>query len=170
MIAPNYEKAREAATELLNKFSIVEPIIPVDEIAQREGINIKYFRPGDSEDFKKVSGFYDKTSKTIYVNAEDTPTRQLFTIAHELGHVKLEHKPEQFDVLYRFATTIDKNPIEQEANSFAANLLVPESMLKEARDKYKLTANASNSLAGLFGVSQEVMKYRLRWIKNGKNL
>ena len=164
MITPNYEKAIKEAGLLLSKFDITEPVIPVDEITQKEGIIIKYFRPNRDTELSGISGFYDSKSNVIYVNADDTPTRQSFTIAHELGHFKLGHKPNEFDVLYRFATTIDKNPIEQEANCFAANLLVPEKMLEEVMKKYKLTEN-DQLLADIFGVSLEVIKYRLKWIK-----
>ena len=169
MAPPNYKKAKDGATKLLSDFDIKDPIVPVAEIAQRKGINLKYFKP-DSLELEKISGFFDPSSKTIYVNSEDPPTRQFFTIAHELGHFELEHSPEQFGVLYRFATPIDKNPIEQEANNFAANLLVPEDMLIKVMEKYGLTANDFIVLADIFGVSPEVMKYRLRWmIVNGAN-
>lgn len=160
---PNYKKARDEALRVLNTFEIKDPVIPVAEIAQREGLTIKYFKPDDGSELQKISGFFDPASKTIYINSEDPSTRQMFTIAHELGHFELKHEPEQFDVLYRFATPIDKNPIEQEANTFAANLLVPEEMLKKVREKYKLTTNDFIALANIFGVSPEVMRYRLQW-------
>ena len=160
---PNYQKAKDEALRLLNTFEIKDPVIPVAEIAQREGITIKYFKPDDNEKLQKVSGFFDPVSKTIYINSDDASTRQMFTIAHELGHFELKHEPEQFDVLYRFATPIDKNPIEQEANTFAANLLVPEEMLRKVIEKYNLTSNDFIALANIFGVSPEVMRYRLQW-------
>ncbi len=169
MNTPDYKKATDTALMLLKSFEIRGPVIPVDEIAQREGIAIQYFRPDHDKKLEKVSGFFDPDSKTIYVNSADTPTRQLFTIAHELGHFELQHNPSQFDVLYRFATPIDKEPVEQEANCFAANLLVPEEMLAKIMKKYNLTANDFQTLADLFGVSAEVMKYRLRWILNANN-
>ena len=81
----------------------------------------------------------------------------------------MKHEPDKFDVLYLFATPIDKDPVEQEANCFAANLLVPDDMLKRTMEKYDLTKNDFSVLANLFGVSAEVMKYRLRWMMNGAN-
>jgi Zn-dependent peptidase ImmA (M78 family) len=166
---PNYKKAEQLAVTVLSQLEINDPIVPVDEIAQRQGLSIKSFKPDDDEEMKKVSGFYDPESKTIYVNADDAPTRQLFTIAHELGHMMLGHEPGKFSVLYRFATPIDKDPIEQEANCFAANLLVPKNMLTDTMRRYGLTENDTKPLASLFGVSIEVMKYRLQWMRNEKN-
>lgn len=172
MIAPNYQKAKSEALKLLNEFEINDPIIPVEEIAQRRGVSLKYFKPNDDKGLglEKISGFFDPASKTIYVNSADPPTRQLFTIAHELGHSELGHRPEEFDVLYHFATPIDKNPTEQEVNSFAANLLVPKKMLQKVMTEYRLTPNDFIALAGIFGVSPEVMKYRLQWMTmNGRS-
>ena len=160
----DYTKAKNTATSLLSNFSITEPVVPVAEIAQREGLGIKYFKTDNNEDLKRVSGFLDEKTKTIYVNSEDPLSRQSFTIAHELGHFKLQHKPEEFGVLYRYATPIDKNSLEQEANCFAANLLVPENMLVEVMNRYKLTENNGSLLADIFGVSPDVIKYRLLWI------
>ncbi len=164
MNQPDYAKAKNTAVDLLSKFSITEPVVPVAEIAQRIGLGIKYFKPDDDENLKKVSGFLDGKTNTIYVNSEDPTSRQSFTIAHELGHYKLQHKPEEFGVLYRYATPIDKDSFEQEANFFAANLLVPENMLVEVMNKYKLTENDGSLLADIFGVSPDVIKYRFLWI------
>jgi Zn-dependent peptidase ImmA (M78 family) len=165
----NYTKAEEKAKELLEEYVITEPVVRADEIAQRKGLAIKYFRPDDNEGLKNASGFFDPNTRTIFVNYEDPPTRQLFTIAHELGHFELGHNPKEYGVLYRFATPIDKDPKEQEANAFAANLLVPEKMLDETMKKYSFTNLDVIPLARLFGVSSEVMRYRLRWTRQNAN-
>ncbi len=163
----NYQKVKEIATNLLDSFDIAEPIVPVAEIAQRKGLELKYFKPDSDENLKKVSGFFNEKTKTIYINSEDPPRRQSFTIAHELGHYILQHQPNQVGVLYRYATPIDKeDPLEQEANYFAANLLVPEDMLTKVMKKYNLTENDGSLLADIFGVSLDVIKYRLPWISN----
>lgn len=163
LIKPNYKEAKNKAAEVLEKFNISGTIVPVEEIAQREGISIKYFF-SDTEMSRKVSGFFDPKTKTIYINSDDPPTRQSFTIAHELGHFELGHQPDKYGVLPRFASPIDKDPIEQEANCFAANLLVPEDKLSETMDHYNLTKQDTSLLADLFGVSLEVIKYRLKWM------
>lgn len=160
----NYKRAKNKAENILNDFDIKEPVVPIKEIAERRGLSIKYFNPDGDEALKKVSGFYNDKNHIIYVNADDSSTRQLFTIAHELGHKELGHATDDFSVLYRFATPIDKNPLEQEANCFAANILVPEKMLISTMSLYDLSKDDTQTLATLFGVSYEVMKYRLQWM------
>lgn len=54
------------------------------------------------------------TSKLIYVNDKDRLERQNFTVAHEIGHQVLEH-PEGEETTWEH---------EQDANDFAANLLL----------------------------------------------
>lgn len=159
---PNYKNATETALKLLKEYKIDEPIIPVFEIAERLGVNVVFADMPDK--LKDVSGFLDPETRTIYVNHDDPPTRQAFTTAHELGHFILNHEPDEYGVLYRYATPIDPNPIEQEANCFAANLLVPEEMLKKIMSKYSLTTDDVELLAKFFGVSTYVMKYRLKRI------
>lgn len=158
----DYRKAKFEAQRLLGKFDVCDPIVPVFEIAKREGLQIVYFTPEDK--LNDVSGFFDPKTNTIYINKSDSPQRQHFTIAHELGHFILKHESNKYGVLPRFATPIDKNPIEQEANCFAANLLVPEEMLKQTMEIYHLSKDDVESLSRLFGVSYDVIKYRLRWL------
>jgi Zn-dependent peptidase ImmA (M78 family) len=110
-----------------------------------------------------TAGFLDPVSKAIYVNEADPPTRQLFTVAHELGHYLLRHKPEQLTVLTRSAVFDGASlPIERDANTFAAEFLMPEEMVRDAMRQYGLGEKQPNTLAALFGVSAEAMRYRLR--------
>ena len=89
-------------------------------------------------------------------------------MAHELGHIKLHaselEKNPDLGILYRRPLgEKDSDAKEQEANFFAASLLVPETMYEEIIKQYKdvLPENKINLLSALFGVSQEVMGYRL---------
>lgn len=163
----DYNKASETAKQVLDEYDITEPVINVFEIAQRKGFAVKFFVPEGK--LAEVSGFCEPGTKTIYVNSEDPSTRQLFTVAHELGHALLKHKEDEYGVLWRLATPIDKTPLEQEANWFAANLLVPENFLFEAFKKFPGSENDLEFLAKFFGVSKDVIKFRLLWMKR-KNL
>ena len=159
----DYKKAENAAVELLKKYTIEEPLVPVFEIAQNEGLTIKMFNPDDQ--LRNVAGFLDIKEKTIYVNSQEPANRQTFTIAHELGHYILEHEENKIGVLLRYPEIRNKNkdPLEQEANCFAAELLVPRDMLKKVKSEYNLSQKDDiDILARLFGVSKEVMGYRLK--------
>lgn len=110
---------------------------------------------------EKVAGFCDFHAGRLYVNAGDQINRQTFTIAHELGHWILhrqyfEQHPERYRILPRFQRTEGTDPFEQEANCFAANLLVPKRLLLPV--KHASVA----ALASIFAVSREMMENRLK--------
>lgn len=162
MTTPNYAKAKEEAQKLLDSMSITEPVVNVFEIAEREGIKIDFF-DSQSPKLHNVAGFFDPNEKKIYVNNSDPANRQVFTIAHELGHYKLGHKPEEYGVLMRWQRDDAKKPIEKEADEFAGNLLVPEGMLTKLMKQYKLDGSELDIdiLSRLFGVSKDVIKIRI---------
>jgi len=146
---------------LLEKYQIDKPVINVFQIAEDEGLNVKFVKM--PEKLKDVAGFFDDNSKSIFVNNEDPPNRQMFTVAHELGHYILAHEKGKYGVLYRRQMfSIEQAPAEKEANYFAANLLVPKKMLKYTMEKYDLTKKDNEILASLFGVSKEMMGYRIK--------
>jgi Zn-dependent peptidase ImmA (M78 family) len=93
----------------------------------------------------------------IAVNGEHAPTRQRFTIAHELGHHLLGHT-ERFHLNLSDGTSPEHNyRLERAANEFAADLLMPRRLLAGAFE-----ANSSTSaLASMFEVSDIAMGYRL---------
>lgn len=158
---PQYEKAQRLAEETLKKHGMHAPIVNVFAIAQREGLSLKEFSPSEVE-LENVAGFFDPASKTIFVNKTDPAYRQTFTVAHELGHYLLGHDASKYGVLPRWqAPGAEKEPEEKEADCFAANLLVPEEMLKKTMREYGLTLKDEEILARMFGVSKDVMHYRL---------
>lgn len=68
------------------------------------------------------------SEKSIYVNQDNSPVRQRFTISHELGHIVLHHNEKSGDyqiVDYR-GNNNTYDPKEHEANIFAASLLMPK--------------------------------------------
>ncbi len=105
----------------------------------------------------------------IGVNPTDSPNRQRFTIAHELGHLILHvesdlHIDERFPIGLRSgisAMAVDDNEIE--ANQFAAELLMPAEMI--TRDVELLVRldvdKAISRLAKKYQVSTEAMSIRL---------
>ncbi len=158
---PNYNKAKDLASQILSEAEIKSPPIAVLNLAILKGLKVDFMKM-----YKDVgqlmSGVFDAKNKTIYVNSDDHPNRQAFTIAHELGHYVLDHKPSEYDFLPRQVTVVNSSPEEKEANCFAANLLIPKDMLDEAIKKYSLNiTNDIDVLANLFGVSKEFMKYRI---------
>ncbi len=155
-ITPDYQRAKGEAIHLLQQFGLEKPPVNPMEIAQHLGVKVSFVE--FEKNLNNISGFYDFEEDTIFVNMNEYPLRQTFTIAHELGHRILHAewaKSSDYKVLMREDTgTID--PKEAEANTFAANLLVPRFML----DKY-WEGLPVIQLSLLFVVSVPVIKNRI---------
>lgn len=165
MASPDYQKVEKIADDLIQKYGYEHPFVNVFVIAENEGLQLKNYDPDDEEFLKSTAGFFHTPSKTIYVNKTDPPNRKTFTIAHELGHYLLKHATDEFGVLPRWRVPgIEKEAVEKEADAFAANLLVPKTMLKKVMSQYSLSREDVFTLAGIFGVSDEVMRYRVKWL------
>ena len=104
--------------------------------------------------------------------------RRRFTIAHELGHFFL-HKdstPDGFTDTTRTMsrTTSYWDPVESEANDFAARLLMPEKFIlsegKKVIENFKIVYKQEripqdyfiSNMAQIFNVSVQAMTYRLK--------
>jgi Zn-dependent peptidase ImmA (M78 family) len=154
-------RAEKGALELLDELLIYKPPVDPVSIAKRLGIDIKI------ADFTEedILGFYNETEKVIYVKKSDPFVRQSFTISHELGHFVLHrgHINNNGYEPYRRDFGFNKNAIEREADAFAANLLVPEKMLKEVLSNvaFRITID---DIAKIFAVSRDMMARRLRYL------
>lgn len=152
-----WDEVKRKADGLTAEYSV--PPIPVAEIAEFQGTQVVLIDFGRYKD--RVAGFCDFAEGKIYVNSDDISVRQSFTIAHELGHWLL-HKhlfsedPAAYPVLPRFQRTDENNPLEKEANHFAANLLVPDRLLKPVKNA------PVAALAGIFQVSKTMMEFRVK--------
>lgn len=159
------------ATELLRQLGITDAPIPVDLIAKRLGVEIR-FSPLDDE----LSGmvFINDGKAIIGVNSMHHPNRQRFTIAHELGHFVLHkkyitneiHVDKKFRVLMRDGkSTTGTELIEIQANRFAASLLMPEDLVAKLLDERTFDIDDETPLMELakqFKVSKQTMEYRIR--------
>ena len=150
------------AEEVLQKSRVTSSPVPIEEIIEDYGLKLQFIDLKEKSD--EISGLYDFNSKTIYVNCQDSPQRQRFTIAHELGHALL-HAPElqknpNLGIFYRrpLGDGAFDSIEEQQANRFAAYLLVPEAFIKEIYPSCK----SHTTLSGIFNVSRQVIDYHLK--------
>jgi Zn-dependent peptidase ImmA (M78 family) len=163
-------KAERVVGEILDACSVSAPPVPVEEIARKLGARVafEHFAPD-------VSGVLVRDARAIVigVNAAHPKTRQRFTIAHEIGHLRLHQgRPMFVDRAVRVdrrdgtaSRGIDAEEIA--ANRFAAELLMPEEMVLEAVGQVAVPGDRGGSaaiiarLAEKFDVSEQAMEYRL---------
>ena len=158
MTNANIERAHNEADLVLQECSILDAPVPVESIAESYGLKVLFGSLSDGT----VSGLLDITRRRIIVSMDDAPARQAFTIAHEIGHFRMHldiiSETPDIGIVYRRPIGGETDPIEIEANAFAAALLVPEKFLSK-HFNYEVD---DSTLANLFGVSAEVIRYRLR--------
>jgi Zn-dependent peptidase ImmA (M78 family) len=124
-------------------------------------------------DFQDIDGLVLEldTGAVIWVNREQAPVRQRFTLAHELGHHLLRHADTfHLDLGGDLApnATGGGHPnydwrAERAANEFAASLLMPASMVRRAA----ATVTDVAVLAAQFKVSRAAMGFRLTALNIG---
>lgn len=93
---------------------------------------------------------------TITYNANSLNVRCRFSIAHELRHFALSHRPISFSELFNGDLGRDARQ-EREANIFAAELLMPKVAL--AREAHMFTLK---ELTSRYMVSVQAMEIRLK--------
>ncbi|MDB5866530.1 MAG: hypothetical protein JWO70_4336 [Betaproteobacteria bacterium] len=143
------------AKEVLQKYWDLTLPVNVGSIAKQAGAHL-ILEPleGFSGSFEYLNG-----KPTIRVSSTEALVRQRFTIAHELGHFVLGHPDSYRDGPDNFSSQ-NLDPIEVAANRFAAEILMPEQLIKYFVFKQGVTA--ISKLAKSADVSEVAMGYRLR--------
>lgn len=187
-MAARTPKAAAAAQDLLRDFeerydTAGAPPVPVERIARSllglfvdEADDIRAL-PGAPADQGRLSGMLDPAEMVVWVDRAEagrSAGRRRFTIAHEIGHLLL-HVPASREVFYDRPADIreidgagaeegapELHRREREANAFARELLMPETLLNQ---QAHATGFNLPALAGRFEVSVPAMRLRLRLLK-----
>ena len=131
----NYKQARDKSWEILIKTGVTKLPISFNDILTHLDVDVLFYHDliGKTLSDKLIDSDGYTTlvdgRKTIYLNEKKgTTQRRRFTMAHEIGHVVLNHplKP----TAYR-NSEIDEGqkPNEIQANVFARDLLMPAGVL-----------------------------------------
>ena len=154
------------AKQTLQKVGISAIPVPIERVASRLGIKIKLEDLGE-----ECSGVLVRKREraVIGVNWRHHSNRQRFSIAHEIGHFVLHSGETYIDKGYSIhfralESGSGTKKEEMEANAFAAALLMPTTMVREAfaQQPFDLTEDdALEMLAERFKVSTQAMTYRL---------
>ncbi len=172
---PRYSLARRRARQLLADGGVKAAPVPIERLAELCRASIRYV-PFEGE----VSGMVHcrlDGGGVIGVNSEHSKTRQRFTIAHEIGHLLL-HGEEEFHIdekrplaLRDEVSSQASDAREIEANQFAAELLMPEALVRESWDALVegdaevAFEEAIQGLARDYRVSPLAMTHRLTNLK-----
>jgi Zn-dependent peptidase ImmA (M78 family) len=159
----------QLATDLLMECGIIAAPVPVEQIASSYDIQIVRSAADWSE-----SGFLlrDNGRIIIGINGRNSPKRQRFTIAHELGHWLLHKgKPLIVDqsVMINKRDDVSSQATDAEeiqANQFAAELLMPRALVKDELGRQVKAGLSSRedlitNMARHFNVSSDAMGWRL---------
>ncbi len=168
MPRPDILKARSLARKIWEKSGSQVPV-DVMKIAKEYGIRIVTQPLEDT-----VSGMLViKESRPIMgINHAHHPNRQRFTIAHEFGHFLLhgDATPIFVDAVYfrDSESTEGNNEYEIEANAFAAELLMPEIVIRELFAQHPVADIDDiviRRLASRFEVSAQALTIRLATLR-----
>jgi hypothetical protein len=159
------EAARGALRRFTDAYGLTAPPVDVAELAG----SLCRLRVRRGDDLCAIAGATPGTHLSgvllpstweIWVRRDESETRRRFTIAHEIGHhflhsdgVKVLCRPADVDQ----ADEAEKAK-ERQANRFAAELLMPEPLVREHADAAGPDATA---LARSFAVSPIAMAFRL---------
>jgi hypothetical protein len=159
-MSPEWNGLDPKIRAIIEEFQDTLPV-KLPELARALGAPIKAstLAPGISGEIRPLNDGF-----VIRINRHDPIKRQRFTVAHELAHLLL-HREEigngiEDDVLYR-STLSDRR--EQQANRLAADILMPEVLLNEAREaaEEKGVGDVVLYLSDLFSVSEAAMRIKV---------
>ncbi len=166
-LRPRYSKIETLTQELLSKYRIKGPAVPIDDIAEGEGATVQFTRFNN-----EVSGLLLRKDREAIIAVEkaQSAARKRFTVAHELGHLILHQGKElridtKFRVNLRSPESSTAEDVEEiEANAFGAALLMPETFLRKDLSDFILDIDDEEQVKGLakrYEVSAQAMTLRL---------
>ena len=144
-----------------------EPPVDVETMAKDMGLNVvrRFWEDDQSGSIEKTDDGYK-----ISVNFFHHPNKQRFTIAREIGHFMLHRA-----ILDRSEGIVDIEPekgsyqgngipdrLKEEANRFAAAVLMPTELIKRLRHK---GYDTPEKMAWVLRVPEEAMKHRIQSIE-----
>lgn len=138
---------KKIVDDLIKKHDTRNPEI----IAKNLGIQIVY------EELGKVNGYFNIILGIpfIHINQSLSTEKQLFTLAHELGHAILhEDSNALFLMNYTYQSVA---PMEIEANRFAVHLIFSDDFVEEHKHL------SIYSLSEIYQVNDDLMEYRIKY-------
>ena len=110
----------------------------------------------DPQEFRGFA-LTDDLAPLVFINGADTKSAQMFTLAHELGHIWLGESA----VSDAQAVLTQDHAVEEWCNQVAAEILVPLDILADQYDGQRDLGEEVNRLARMFKVSTLVILRRI---------
>lgn len=152
----NYQNARNAAWRFLLDNNV--SLLPVDLISICKDNNIKVLRDVKSlylDTHERGVTFLRDKQYNVLLNASDPVPVQRYTIAHELGHIYMEHPLTNGKYGRTFGPQREeKSPIEYQAERFAIDILAPACVL------WGLKLSEPDEISKVCGISLQAATYR----------
>ncbi len=161
--------AQIKANEVLARYPITLPPVPVYDIARQYGLSVHEFT--FSNDFSDIAGYIDIADNTIALNSADMPAFKTFAVAYELGlwllyKDELQTNSDLSILRHRPIGTAGDNPRENEADVFAAYLMMPDKFWQEYDSISQKNDHVGDSnLAIIFGVPADLIVFRRKLFK-----
>jgi Zn-dependent peptidase ImmA (M78 family)/DNA-binding XRE family transcriptional regulator len=154
--ADNERRIEAVAGQFRHRLDLGDgPIVNLFQAA--EAIGLKVLRkPAPADHFFGLSAASADCGAFILVNSSVSVERQLFTLAHEIGHL-IFHRGEYLDVLVEYGDKEEEKAREEVADHFASHLLVPQEALEQALEKTR----SLRDLKVQFRVSYKVILMRM---------
>jgi Zn-dependent peptidase ImmA (M78 family) len=130
--------------------------IPVATISIAQAMGVRVFEKSDMAVSGELTLGPDGGYR-IYLKDSDPAVRKRFTVAHELGHLCLGHELPRARKDNSGYSFYNFDPLESDANSFAAALLMPEVAVRHFVD----VGLDFYALVKKFHVSEQTMQIRL---------
>lgn len=156
-IKANNPKEYAAKVREILKLKDDEPINDICGLVEHAGVKIKLVK-SDLEELNGLSAFDQNGCPAIVVKSEGiTVERQIFTVAHELGHIVMHE--DSFDG--GFAK--EKQKEEDEANQFASYFLMPQEAFEKSWEENKGLHWLQSILhiKRIYKISSQTVIYRL---------
>ena len=150
--------------EIAVRYMRMPPPIDLEGLAAELGIRIRYEDLGrDAGKIERIEGS-EGARYEITINSRDSDARQRFTMAHELAHyIKHRHLLENGaladNAMYRSHLP---EPVEWEANRYAAQLLMPLSAMQQA---WREGSRTPVAIARRLNVSEQAAQIRFDQLK-----
>jgi Zn-dependent peptidase ImmA (M78 family) len=160
-----YERGARRALELRLEVGLSdEPIRDLWALVRGRGVSLAFHDFGANGG----DGLYRWNGQTALIAANSSTSsrlRQRFTVAHELGHHEL-HREDGAPLLIADKDIFGRRePVEEEANSFAGHLLMPDPAIARTLGEWQVATADPPVVARLmqrYGLSYDAVCYRLR--------